>query len=139
MKYYFAAFIPENEGGYSVLSPDFTEVNTQGDTLKECMEMAMDAFHIIVEEYAKEGREIPEPSDIKAAQEKIDKRLEHLGFEPQEGTLFQLIPVATPNFAISSICVSLSKFDLDEIDYKAKLYGMKRSKFLVAAARAYHQ
>lgn len=29
MRYYFAAFIPEEEGGYSVLSPDFTEVNTQ--------------------------------------------------------------------------------------------------------------
>lgn len=57
----------------------------------------MDAFHIIVDEYIKDGREIPEPCDIETAHNKIDKRLKHLGVEPQKEILFQLIPVATPN------------------------------------------
>ena len=51
--YYFALFLPVQEGGYAVEFPDIPEAFTQGSTLEECMDMARDVLSIAVEEYAK--------------------------------------------------------------------------------------
>lgn len=64
MAYYFLVFLPVIEGGYAILSPDFPEIASQGDTLEECMAMGADALAIVSEEYAKARRTLPEPSDM---------------------------------------------------------------------------
>ena len=42
--YYFALFLPVQEGGYAVEFPDIPEAFTQGSTLEECMDMARDVL-----------------------------------------------------------------------------------------------
>ncbi len=137
MKYYLMAFIPDKVG-YVVFSPDFQEANTQGDTIDEAMEMAIDVLRITVEEYVKEGKKIPEPCDVETAKNVINGMLKDIDIKVYGEILYQYIPVATPNYSIGSVCVSMTKAELEEIDFKAKLYGLKRSRLLVAAARAYN-
>lgn len=64
MAYYFLVFLPVVEGGYAILSPDYPELTSQGDTLEECMTMGTDALAIVAEEYAKARRTLPEPSNM---------------------------------------------------------------------------
>ena len=60
-KYYYAAFIPDAESGFSIFCPDFPEVASQGETVEECMDMAAEALAFTVEEYAKARKTLPEP------------------------------------------------------------------------------
>lgn len=59
-------FLPVNDGGYVVKSVDIPEAFTEGHDLDEARLMAADALQICLDEYAKEGRLIPPPSDLKA-------------------------------------------------------------------------
>ena len=75
-KYYYAAFIPDEKGGYSIFCPDFPEVASQGDTVEECMDMAAEAVALTVEEYAKARHPLPEPCGLAEARRRIEKELE---------------------------------------------------------------
>ena len=67
--YYFALFLPVQEGGYAVEFPDIPEAFTQGSTLEECMDMARDVLSIAVEEYAKAKKQLPSPSPLAKVRE----------------------------------------------------------------------
>ncbi len=59
---YVAAFIPEPEGGFSVLFPQIPGCATQGETFAEALEMAEEALtgHLLAMEEV--GEAIPEPA-----------------------------------------------------------------------------
>ena len=50
VRYYYAAFIPDEESGFSIFCPDFPEVASQGETVEECIDMAAEAIALSVEE-----------------------------------------------------------------------------------------
>ena len=60
-----AIFEPdETAGGYCVYFPDFDCIATQGDTLKEAMDMAEDALCLMLYDMEKKGLDIPEASKV---------------------------------------------------------------------------
>ena len=52
---------PAEEGGYVVYVPDL-EINTEGETLAECMYMARDAISMVGVALEDEGKAVPAPS-----------------------------------------------------------------------------
>lgn len=62
---YPACFYPSEEGGYTVVFPDLPGCVTEGDTLSEAMEMAIDASSGWLLSSADENKNLPKASDIK--------------------------------------------------------------------------
>lgn len=137
MRYYHMAFIPAREGGFAILSPDFDEVASQGETLEECMDMAADALRIVTEEYAKTGRNLPAPCGPAKAKENIARKLEELEATAAGDIVFQMVAAPEANLTPVKISATFTRRTLDIIDAKAKRAGMTRSGFLAAAAQAY--
>jgi antitoxin HicB len=52
-------FTPQPEGGFTVTSPIFPELVTEGDTIEEAFGNVSDALSAVLELYEEEGREIP--------------------------------------------------------------------------------
>ena len=52
-------FTPQPEGGFTVTSPMFPELITEGDSLGEAFANVSDALSAVLEIYAEEGRELP--------------------------------------------------------------------------------
>ena len=52
-------FTPQPEGGYTVTSPAFPELVTEGDTLEEAQRNVQDAFAAVLEIYAEDRGVIP--------------------------------------------------------------------------------
>lgn len=139
MTYYFAVFIPVQEGGYAIEFPDFPEAISQGNDLVECMEMAADALATTVEEYAKARKEMPIPSTLE--QTKVFARAsldEGPGVDNTRELLFQLFAAPEIDMTPVRINVSFPKSTLAVIDQKAHHLGMTRSGFLATAAQAYN-
>jgi len=63
---YPACFYPCEEGGYTVIFPDLPGCITEGDTLSEAVDMAVDAASGWLMEYLGENRQLPNRSDIKS-------------------------------------------------------------------------
>lgn len=59
MSQYSVVFMPEEEGGYSVLVPALPECHTQGETLEEALANAREAIELCLEGRLAEGEEIP--------------------------------------------------------------------------------
>lgn len=138
MTYYFATFIPIQEGGYAIEFPDFPEALSQGADLAECMKMAADALAVTVEEYAKVRRDLPVPSTQEQA--KVFARAsmtEGPGIDTEREPLFQLFAAPEMDMTPVRINVSFPKSTLSIIDQKAQHLGMTRSGFLATAAQAY--
>jgi antitoxin HicB len=63
MEHYLALFKPYREkGGYVVTFPDFGYGVTQGETVREALEMAQDLLLLTIGDYIREGKPLPEPS-----------------------------------------------------------------------------
>ena len=125
-KYYYAAFIPDEKGGYSIFCPDFPEVASQGDTVEECMDMAAEAVALTVEEYAKARHPLPEPCGLAEARRRIEKELEELEAPAAGEILYQLIPAPSVDLTPVKISLSIAKSVLESIDAKAARSGMTR-------------
>lgn len=52
-------FTPQPEGGYTVTSPLFPELVTEGDSLGESLENVKDAFKAVIELYQELRRSLP--------------------------------------------------------------------------------
>ncbi|NLW07619.1 MAG: HicB family protein [Clostridia bacterium] len=63
---YPACFYPCEEGGYTVTFPDLPGCVTEGDTLAEAVDMAIDAAAGWLLDEVENKRPIPKPSDIKS-------------------------------------------------------------------------
>lgn len=57
-----AHFASEPDGGFSVSFRDIPEAITQGDTLEEAQEMALDALVTAMDFYFEDSRSVPSPS-----------------------------------------------------------------------------
>ena len=60
---YLIVLSPAEEGGYAVYIPDF-EINTQGETIADAMDMARDAIGGIGLCYMEDQKEFPKPITI---------------------------------------------------------------------------
>ena len=63
---YPACFYPCEEGGYTVVFPDLPGCVTEGDTLAEAMEMAVDASSGWLLTSVEENNQLPKASNIKS-------------------------------------------------------------------------
>ncbi|MDO5537593.1 MAG: type II toxin-antitoxin system HicB family antitoxin [Desulfovibrionaceae bacterium] len=138
LRYYFCAFIPSEDGGYAIMSPDFPEALSQGDDLEDAMFMATDCLRVTVEAYDDQGDAIPEPCALAAARERIAANLKGNDWKPEGEILYPLVPVVLPDATLTRACLRLTWAEVQEIDRRAEKHGMKRSEFLLRAARAYH-
>ena len=64
-KYIYPAIFTEDGDGYIVCFPDLEKCYTQGDTLEEAIERAEDVLSLVLYEYERRQRFIPEPTPIK--------------------------------------------------------------------------
>jgi antitoxin HicB len=60
-------FTPQPEGGFTVTSPIFPELITEGDTLEEAFANVPDALAAVLEIYEEEGRALPAGVDVPKA------------------------------------------------------------------------
>ena len=63
---YPACFYPCEEGGYTVTFPDLQGCITEGDTLAEAVDMAIDAASGWLLDEVENNKTLPKPSDIKS-------------------------------------------------------------------------
>lgn len=63
MKNSYPIIIMSDKVGYVVYIPDF-DINTEGDTLTEAIEMARDAIGVIGIDMEDEGESLPEPTAV---------------------------------------------------------------------------
>lgn len=134
MLYYIAAFEPVEEGGYAVRVPDIPEVATQGDDLAEAMDMARDAVAVSLEAYVREKRELPTPSGMDEAREKVMREDRELGWETPSDTLYQLVPAPDLDRTPVKVTLSMPRNVLSLLDRKAELAGMTRSGYVARLA-----
>lgn len=64
MYFYPAVFYLEDDGGYTVVFPDFDYVATQGDTLEEAYEKASEVLGIGIEDAMNGEIKLPSPSKL---------------------------------------------------------------------------
>lgn len=62
--FYPAVFHKAEEGGFWVSFPDFPECMTQGDSMDEAYEMAIDALGLSLSSIEDEGTDIPKASEF---------------------------------------------------------------------------
>ena len=63
MKNSYPIILIPDKNGYVVYVPDF-DINTEGDTLTEAIEMARDAIGVVGIDMEDDGEVVPEPSEI---------------------------------------------------------------------------
>jgi len=71
MKNAYPVILNFTEGGYVVYIPDF-DINTQGNSVVEAIEMARDAIGIIGIDMEDENQKLPEPSEMSAVSKEND-------------------------------------------------------------------
>lgn len=62
---YPACFYPAKEGGYTVVVPDLPGCVSEGDTLAEAIEMAVDAASGWILDEWEDGKTVPTPGNVK--------------------------------------------------------------------------
>ena len=131
--YYFAGFSKNKSGGYTVIFPDLPEAFTQGEDLPDAMEMAEDVLKITLEEYSREGKALPAPSDHSAAHALMEQELADLG---DAGRDFFLQLIAAPDMDSTPVKVTMSlpRNVLAMLDRKARLAGKTRSGYVAQLA-----
>lgn len=90
MRNYCAAFMPEDDGRYSVFFPDLPGCQTMGDTLDDAFTQAADALTLYLESRADLGYPIPGPSDMVTARAKIAAEMKDIGETVPAGTVIVL-------------------------------------------------
>ena len=104
VRYYYAAFIPDEESGSSIFCPDFPEVASQGETVEECIDMAAEAIALSVEEYVKARKPLPEPCRLEEARRRIEKELAELEAPAAGEILYQLISAPIVDLSSGASC-----------------------------------
>lgn len=68
---YTVLFEPAEEGGFVVTCPALPGLVTEGDTLEEAREMAVDAIRGYLESFVKDGDPIPPDRPVEPITEKV--------------------------------------------------------------------
>lgn len=66
--FYPAVFHRAEEGGFWVSFPDFPECLTEGDTMQQAYEMAVEALGLVLTGRKEDKEEIPEPAEVDQVQ-----------------------------------------------------------------------
>lgn len=82
--FYPALFHTAEEGGFWISFPDFPDCLTQGDTMDEAYDMAVDALGLYITDLLKEKSHLPEPSSPKDVILDPDALLLVIGFNLEE-------------------------------------------------------
>ena len=126
---YPACFLEEPEGGYSIIFQDsLFGAATQGDTIEEGMEMAMDCLALVLEEFIEEGKEPPKPEKMS-----VQNVLKDLGFESEEyGGFINYVSVDYESYSKEHFQKSIKKtLSIPQLlDKKAKDFGLNFSQIL---------
>ena len=72
MKNSYPIILTPDEPGYIVFIPDFN-VNTEGESLTEAIEMARDAIGLMGIDYEDDGKELPAPSSVFSVEKNSEK------------------------------------------------------------------
>ena len=134
MASYFAGLFLTKEGPSAVFFPDFPEAFTQGSTLEECLTLGTDVLAIVVEEYTKERKKLPQSTTFDNAWEWAVEFGKDADLAQGAAPILQMFRAPEIDLTPVRISVSVAKSTLDEIDAKAGRLGMTRSGFLVRAA-----
>jgi antitoxin HicB len=68
---YSAILEPSTEGGYVVTFRDLPEAVTQGERVEDCLAEASDCLAEAIAARIDDGRDIPEPSDLKTGEHRV--------------------------------------------------------------------
>lgn len=82
--FYPALFHTAEEGGFWISFPDFADCLTQGETMEEAYDMAVDALGLCITDLLKEKSSLPEPSSPKDIVLDPDAILLVVGFDLEE-------------------------------------------------------
>jgi len=136
-KFYFAAFMPAEEGGYDIVIPDVPNAFTCADTLEESFMMAEEVVALMLRDWVGDKKDAPEPSTLEEVKQKTAEHLRDIDHEPAGEILYQLIPAPNLDMTPVKVTISLPKSTLEEVDQLAKTGGFTRSGFLAHAAQQY--
>lgn len=134
-KYYFAAFVPEEENGYSVYFPDIEGCYTSGETLEDAMFMAEDVLALVLQDMAANRRTIPAPSTLEKVKKAVIARRAEDDLPTSEETVYQMVPAPSLDMVPVKVTISLPKAYLQELDSKAKIAGFTRSGLIAHLAQ----
>lgn len=116
---YAVRLAPAEEGGYVVTCRDLPQLVTQGESVEEALEQAVDAMDEVFATYLTEGLDFPQPSKA--------KRREHLVAPPAETVAKAALYVATRQAGISKVQLA-KRLGVDEKEVRRLLdphYGSK--------------
>ena len=136
--YYIAGIVKEEDGsGYSVYFPDVPNVCASGTSIPEAVENASEGLYLALRGMAEDRLEAPAPSGLETVKAKVREIRELDDLPYPEDTVYQYIKAPAIDMVPVRVNITVPKGILEEIDNNAKLAGMSRSGFLVAAAQAY--
>jgi len=124
--YYISLFIRDSKGKYAVFFPDFPEIASCGEDIDDAMKMARDALKIAVEEYTKENRKLPKPSDMNAVKQWEQKLCEGEDMSQSE-SMYPMFPCPNVDTRSVKITLSIPICALNALDRKARELGLTRS------------
>jgi Uncharacterized conserved protein len=136
-KFYVAAFMPAEEGGFDIVIPDVPNAFTCAETIEEGFVMAEEVLTMMLRDLAADKKDIPEPSSLAVVKAKTAEHLRGIDHVPAGEILYQLIPAPTLDMTPVKVTISLPKAVLEEIDRMAKSEGFTRSGFITHAAQLY--
>lgn len=116
---YAVRLAPAEEGGYVVTCRDLPQLVTQGESVEEALEQAVDAMDEVFATYLTEGLDFPQPSKA--------KRREHLVAPPAETVAKAALYVAMRQAGISKVQLA-KRLGVDEKEVRRLLdphYGSK--------------
>ena len=82
--FYPAKFTTAEEGGYNITFPDFDYIFTQGDTMDEAYQMAIDAIGLEIYDLDKQHKQPPVPSDPNSIKTKKNETIVLIEFSLDE-------------------------------------------------------
>jgi predicted RNase H-like HicB family nuclease len=130
MRHYIAILITEDEGGWSVVFPDFPGCATQGETVDEAIEMAHDALAGHVASKQAHGEKLPEPRTLEQIKADVGFAKEY-GF-PWSKAMAAPIALRPPLGRPERVTVSLDSNFLIALDAYAERKNLTRSAALTA-------
>src|SRR5690349_4004216 len=131
MRHYIAVLVAEDDGGWSVLFPDFPGCATQGETMDEALEMAHEALAGHVASMLAHGDTLPNPRSLE--QIKADPRFaKEYGFRWSEA-MAAPIALRPPLGRPERVTVSLDSNFLTALDAYAERKSLTRSAAITAA------
>lgn len=126
---YPAIFLEEPEGGYSIMfQSSLIGGGTQGDTIEEGMEMAMEVLALAIDIFKEDGKKLPKPEKLSVEETIKELDLENQGYKG----FINYVSVDYESYAKEHFRKSIKKTVTipKRLDTKAKKLGLNFSQIL---------